>query len=51
MSRRSPEEQLVHDFALLDSDAKGYIDMGDLRRVVKSLPTGASVSDADITFM
>jgi len=51
MARRSPEEQLAHDFSLLDSDGKGYFEAGDLRRIAKTLPSDASVTDSDIATM
>ena len=51
LARRSTEEQLAHDFALLDSDGKGFIDASDLQRIGKSLPPGVSCTDADIAAM
>ena len=51
MARRSTADQLAHDFALLDRDSKGHIDMADLSRIAQStLPPGA-VSDADLAVM
>ena len=50
-ARRSPQEQLAHDFALLDSSGKGWIDAGDLKMVAKTLPPETRVTDADIACM
>jgi len=48
MARRSTEEQLAHDFSLLDTDGKGFINAADLQRIAKTIPTASSCSDADI---
>ncbi len=50
-ARRSPQEQLAHDFALLDTNGKGYIDAGDLKMIAKTLPSETRVTDADIACM
>jgi len=50
-ARRSPQEQLAHDFALLDTNGKGYIDASDLKMIAKTLPSETRVTDADIACM
>jgi hypothetical protein len=50
-ARRSPQEQLAQDFALLDTNGKGYFDASDLKMIAKTLPSETRVTDADIACM
>mmetsp|Transcript_1215 Transcript_1215/g.2871 ORF Transcript_1215/g.2871 Transcript_1215/m.2871 type:complete len:167 (-) Transcript_1215:61-561(-) len=50
IARRTPKDILQRDFGLFDAHGRGYIDVDDLRRVIKSVG-GAMRSDAELHAM